>query len=843
MARRAQRYFFAGELSPSLNGQVGGDVYQAGLRLAKNCYFTENGTVRKRWGTEQLAFAPPDSTAWKLGRFTSPQGEYLLLWYWDSGDSLVYLSIWDTSTSSYSTFVSGWGYGSVSVPYYTEASVDAIRFKQPDDDLYFCSSGGPLYRLRQFASGAFSLDRVGSSNLHGPICHFITTPFSLTYTVDGNDEVLTADASYFNGEDEDSLFLVDTGLYLAEQRNSPTQLKGDTTANYGFRTGGKPDVDLSTTNWYGPFVFSGTSGVTWGTVTSAAAAPTTTPTRGVIEFTGTADFRIGDILQSNATPSAYFMVTAFPSSTSIEVLNYGNGALSSTPGSCDIYAFSSRVESSDLFVQPTGTADVGTIHSVRGYFQDEHRESTSNPGAEFVIRGGLIRFTDTAASSDDRYEFDAVVLNNTTDRLPTAELQVAANSYDGYVSVLTHHQGRLYAAGFERHPNGFTGSRSGFYNNWELGPNDADAVRFEISSDEFSKITWMYSARDLVIGTEREEYVASGAPITPSIIGVDWQAGHGGREAVEAQGVGSQIFYADSSGQAIRRITYSEERGQSLFPRVSSRAEHMFESDLVEELHYMRSPEPILLAVRASGQIAALTWHEDEGIAAWSDWSGFKSETMVVSKQPDEDWVYFIAKSPRTTPGAQDLAQLLVMKPSSTIHMDYWRSVAVTADGQVNATDLDGLEVYYKTGEVFAGRYQVAGGSFTTQYFVSSETQRVGVPIDFRVRPQSQEPGSTRGDSDGLKHRVSNVHVLLRGSRDVQVSGQQYRPATMPSAPGADEGVYPTSLPAEVVNWAKVSAVGKGQSPGIVEWPVITSASPYPFELVSVAADFETGDS
>lgn len=848
MVRVAQTVFSSGELTPSLRGAVTSELYRSGLREASNVYFSQAGAPRKRWGFEFLGELP-QSEAYKLFTYDSGETRYVCLVWWESSASTANLWVWNTTDWSYP--YSGPGRPATQEAYvledYTAQGVRDIHYAQSPDAVYFTSSGGPMYELRD-DDGDLSLSRVTGGGLatHGPVCKVFDPEVSISFTQDGADELLTADIPYFVPTDRENLFLFEGALFRPTDYRSRNVLEGDSSLDGGFRTPGKPTVGAATSDWYGPFVSQGVSAASgWSTDGQSTSSD---PVFGTMSWTGTRDFEVGDILAMPNTGSGtiHVLVVGWIATGSIEYFLLGDGTLPTTPASVTVYRPQSRLNGADLFVQSTSSPADGFISSVGGYFKNGHRATSSQAGAEFLVNGGLVQFTSDVPLEDGRYKFNTVTLGaNVQSRRPTSLMEVVSNAEDGWPATLTFHEGRLWCGGYRSHPSTITGSRAQFFRNWELGADDDDSVIARISSDLYTRVTWMRSAGDLLVGTTVAEYAVAGAPITPSEIGIQRQTSYGGRE-VQPVDVGHAVLFTTANGARVRELMFREQQNVYIAQELSARGEHLFSvngdphaaADPVLELAFMRSPHPIIFCLLESGRVAALSYDPAQQLIAWSGWDGLNLETMAVSRRESEDWTFAVGNGPDGSSSTRPA--LLVSRPSSERYLDYFatwtHSGTPPYGGGGEVEHLRGVQSFVMDGESWRAIVTPSANGVFDLSSLPGAALTVGVPIGCRVRPQSLEFQNARGVTQGLIRKVRSYHVLLRRSYDVQVSGLQFNPDVIPKL---DAPILGVSRPVELDSWVQVAA--PGSTVGNADWPLVTSISPYPFEVSSVAADVDYG--
>ncbi len=125
-----------------------------------------------------------------------------------------------------------------------------------------------------------------------------------------------------------------------------------------------------------------------------------------------------------------------------------------------------------------------------------------------------------------------------------------------YPSNITFHQNRMWLAGFSGLPL-VRASKTGDFENFDIGANDNDALEFSIASAKIDTVRWMKSGRKMILGTTGSEYVvdASSGVITPSDIMVIPHTFYGS-DKVDPVQVENSILFVEKNGVRIRDYVY-----------------------------------------------------------------------------------------------------------------------------------------------------------------------------------------------------------------------------------------------------------------------------------------------
>ena len=204
----------------------------------------------------------------------------------------------------------------------------------------------------------------------------------------------------------------------------------------------------------------------------------------------------------------------------------------------------------------------------------------------------------------------------------------------GYADCVNFFEQRLWFS------KGFTlyGSRVGDFENFGLGVNDDDAVKYPIvnGSNQVDVIRWMKSMKELMLGTTGSEYRIRGAnesSITASAPPlVHSQSEWGSDPEPDARKAGKAVIFTQRGRRQIREMAFSIEDDGYNAADISVLAEHLFRDGIVE-LARVSSPESYLLAVLEDGRMACATYAREEDVVAWTQFrpAGWPFKAQYVS--------------------------------------------------------------------------------------------------------------------------------------------------------------------------------------------------------------------
>ena len=335
-------------------------------------------------------------------------------------------------------------------------------------------------------------------------------------------------------------------------------------------------------------------------------------------------------------------------------------------------------------------------------------------------------------------------------------------------------QGRLWFAASPDQPSTLWGSRSGLPFNFDLGTglaNEAIAQNVTLKG----QIEWVQGQRIMLLGSETAEHAVSSASglIKTSDFNVEDASGFGSAP-VQAKHIGDQVIFVTSDRRKVRALDYSWEK-QAWFSRaVTWASEEIIDSDIIE-LHFSRTPDPVIVAVLASGELRACTYDRTENIMAW--WrivtGGLvKSAAMARTDDGDELWLsadrngqHLLERIPLHEVGCQYLdAHVLAMVqgggliPSSALDHLPGTEVGIVVEGVIYPNQV--VPAYYPY-------------SLHLDPGLAGHMCVIGVPYTATLKQLPLEGGLQAGSSQSAKRRRTKVRLRLNNSALPLVNGRR----------------------------------------------------------------------
>lgn len=301
----------------------------------------------------------------------------------------------------------------------------------------------------------------------------------------------------------------------------------------------------------------------------------------------------------------------------------------------------------------------------------------------------------------------------------TVEWQLGAwSDTTGWPSHAVFFQDRLFFANTSTQPNTVWASHSGDYENFSPTTTngtvtDSHALNFTLATDQVNAIRWLFSSKNLQLGTSNGPFVMSSGEdniaITPTNVVVNRETTDG-VGAVKPVGSGKSTLYVDRSKRRIREFAYTAAAQGYISPDMTLIAEHIAAGTSIEELALAKFPDNLIYVRLANGGLRSMTYERDQDVVAWARHTIGGSNVAV--------------KSLATIPNIDETHDQVYMIVSRAIDKG-----TVTADASTDKLTLSGHGMADTTKVQFTTTGTLpAGLSLATTYFV-----RDSATNDFKV--------------------------------------------------------------------------------------------------------------
>jgi len=220
----------------------------------------------------------------------------------------------------------------------------------------------------------------------------------------------------------------------------------------------------------------------------------------------------------------------------------------------------------------------------------------------------------------------------------------------GFPSTVTFHEQRLWYGGTRLEPQTVKASVTLEFENFTPGADDVDALDYQIATEQVNAIRWLSSGRGLAIGTTGGAFILSTGsdftPITPTNVQVRRETNFGS-ELIVPVVIGNFQYYVQRGGRKMREFQYNFDIDRHKSFDMTLLSEQITESGIVQ-MDFALSPNSVLWAIRADGQIAALTRQIDQEVIGWTrqipaetiaGTSSYESVATIPVGETDQVWV------------------------------------------------------------------------------------------------------------------------------------------------------------------------------------------------------------
>jgi hypothetical protein len=357
-----------------------------------------------------------------------------------------------------------------------------------------------------------------------------------------------------------------------------------------------------------------------------------------------------------------------------------------------------------------------------------------------------------------------------TDTNPTNLWQEGAfSTHRGFPSAVVFYEQRLWYGGTSHKPQTIWGSKTGNYEDFDLGANASDGLSYAIASDRVNNIKWMAAQRVLIVGTSGGEFRVTGgneSAITPTNVDVRRQTSYGSKIGHPAY-VGSDVFFIQRSGTQVRNVAYKWESDSFQSDDLTFLAEHITEGGLTT-LSYSHVPDSILLGLRTDGALIMLTYEPTQEVIGWhrhiTD-GEYKSLAVISEDGPDQFW--FVVE--RTIGGATK--QYVELYTPDT-YLDSMISYSGSATASVSGlAHLEGKTVQITADGAVHPDLVVSSGAITLNY--TATDIKVGLKYVSKLTPTRPGQNAGAGTTLGKPKRWNTIFVRLEKSAIPIINGQR----------------------------------------------------------------------
>ena len=245
----------------------------------------------------------------------------------------------------------------------------------------------------------------------------------------------------------------------------------------------------------------------------------------------------------------------------------------------------------------------------------------------------------------------------------------AFSKHRGFPTDLAFYDGRLVFGGTKHEPNVLHLSRLDDFNNFLLGSTATHALRLGINSGSQNPIRWLMGARELVIGTDSNEWTlssgSSSSALTPTQFSIKRRTQYGASKT-NAVFVNSAVLFMMRQNKKLREWYLQENQEDYLAQDLSVIAEHITGQG-IKQIAVQTQPTTVIWMVREDGTLIGLTYERESKTIAWHKHAieGLVESVAVLPQEDGEDQVFVSSYIDNSMPTSNATVTYSLGTPSS----------------------------------------------------------------------------------------------------------------------------------------------------------------------------------
>lgn len=353
--------------------------------------------------------------------------------------------------------------------------------------------------------------------------------------------------------------------------------------------------------------------------------------------------------------------------------------------------------------------------------------------------------------------------------------------------AVTFHQQRLWMGGTTEEPQKLWASKTGRFEDFTTGTDEADALALSLVSEQVNAIQWMISQKKLLIGTAGGEWVLHGGgsdAITNKSVQAERNSNYG-TASVRPFISGVSALHVSADGRRLRDLRFDVVEDSFLSSDISLVAEHLTRPG-IEEIVDCQNPDSIIYCRIRGGGFCGCTYMRSQEVIGWHRHET-DGELLSLCCIPAEGFTETWAAVRRTrfSPSGERRGILCIERfkapwdGEDTNEPGCWYVDSGLLYEGAAATEISGLDhlegrtvTILADGAAHPDRV-VKNGRFT----LAAPAQRVlaGLGYAWALSPMRLEGLSARGTMQGKKTRILEVTARLYKSLGVcwELPGQK----------------------------------------------------------------------
>lgn len=354
-----------------------------------------------------------------------------------------------------------------------------------------------------------------------------------------------------------------------------------------------------------------------------------------------------------------------------------------------------------------------------------------------------------------------------------------------YPSEVTFHEQRLWFAGSPAEPQTLWASRPQDFN--KMSPSEADgtvlddnAINVTLASNRVNAITWLRSAKVLLVGTIGGEWQGRAAssitePMTPTNIAFTEETTHGSVSYNVPVKVGSAILFIQRNGHKVRELTYNWELDGWSSRDITIASEHILrKATRALKIVYQNEPRPTLWLTTVSGDLVGCTYQREQEVLGWHyhriGGSGVVESLTTVPDSNGMDQLFMVVRRDARRyieKLSEDDYPDSPSDKSGFFYVDGYKTESMAGSGSTWTVfqHMIGMTLTVLKNGVSQGAFVVnASGVITGLSYVNGDVLTGGLAYTSKFKSLPVQGGSPYGSSDMTMKRVARLFLRVYNS-------------------------------------------------------------------------------
>lgn len=725
--------FTAGELSPWLSTRCDLQAYQRGASLIRNFQVLPYGGIQLRAGTAYVGESAAESI--RLFPFCFAENDTLMLEFFPGG-MRVYRDAELLKTPTGAPYV-------LTTPWTRAEQLATLHFSQVNDALYVCCPSHAPVVLYRYADTDWKCDTPSFESMPRETYSQQEGTLSVLFQKDGS----TAELTISGGDKRFSADMAGNELVLADAVVAGRELFSNEAQKFSVTEA--PDISKTAVK-KGTMLYQKNASTSYYYFYHCIRDYPVSAYNGSSQLSDYPHYFLPGIMRLDSTNEPYEIAgdwelnTTNTWSADWELWrSYDSKSVQSDFRLWDwtcIKAFSQ----SDFATRQNWSLSGSEERPCRMVLVCRCCKDSAGVSAhlQFRIMGGTREYKLKITAVSDDTHAQAVLVNSYLGKPVSFSTRNwsfgAIGGRNGYPSFSCMFQGRLWLGGMPGMPTTLLASATDDYHNFHIGSNDDDGMHLTITANDQSRICWICSTRQLLVGTSDGEWVVSsgtGGALTPTSVSFRRQSSVGS-EAMSARAVENTVLFIQRGGRRMREIAYRLESDGFSATDISMLAEHLFATG-VREWCVQRGSNTNIWVLMNDDSLAVLTINMEQQVTAWQRVEMKDRRVLHVtalqSKSGLDDEVWFV-----TQPEQGGLPVLERMQAGER-HLDCQLRIVADSDGVLMVPHLPKnttvLVLDMQRGKSFTS----LAGDCVSPLIIAGHEYVVGMPIEAELHTMPLE--------------------------------------------------------------------------------------------------------